>query len=141
MPDFVESQSFTSAARTRLFSPYAALEEHASRQSDAPAIVLDAQTITFGDCLERVTAFAGWLLQNGLVPGEVTGICLRGELVHIYAATSVLCLGTPQISLGVHENGVTKRALADKVGVTAAHCGRSRRMDGGPTSHCHAAAC
>jgi hypothetical protein len=52
------------------------------------------------------------------VPGEVAGICIRDEVDHLVAAMAVLWMDTAQISLGSHESGTTKRALADKVGVT-----------------------
>lgn len=118
MPDLVEPESLAAAARTQLFSPYATLQEHASRQPDAPASIIDARTITFGDFLERVTALAGWLVHNGFVPGEATGLSIRDEVAHIDAAMAVLCLGTAQVGLGSHESGATKRALARKIGVT-----------------------
>lgn len=114
----VQPESLATAARTRLFSPLAPLQEHAARQPDAPAIIIDGRIITFAEFLERVTAFAGWLLQNGMAPGEATGLCIRDEITHLDAALAALCLGSPQVSLGSHESGPTKRALARKVGVT-----------------------
>jgi long-chain acyl-CoA synthetase len=101
----------------RRFSPYAALQEHASRQPDAEAIVRDIETVSYGDFFERVTTFASWLLYHGLTPGEATGICIPDEIGHLVCAMALLCLDTPHMSLGSHENGATKRALARKVGV------------------------
>jgi hypothetical protein len=65
------------------FSPYAALQEHASRQPGADAIIIDGTRITYAALLERVTACAIWLLQRGLTPGDVTGICIRDEIGHV----------------------------------------------------------
>ena len=115
LPDL---ESLATAARTRLFSPYAALEENASRQPDAPAIFLDARRLSFAECLDRVTGCASWLLHNGFVPHEASGLCLRDELIHIDVAMAALCLGSAQVSLGAHENAITKRALARKLGIT-----------------------
>lgn len=100
------------------FSPYSTLQQHGSNQSDVEALVLEDRVIRYGELLDRVTALAGWLLRNGLTPGEVTGLCIRGEIDHLVSALALLCLGTPQISLGSHEAGTTRRALASKVGVT-----------------------
>jgi acyl-CoA synthetase (AMP-forming)/AMP-acid ligase II len=100
------------------FSPYTALHEHASRKPDADAIVTEDATVTYGEFAERVVAFASWLLYQGLIQGEVTGICIRDEIGHLVCAMALLCLDTPHMSLGSHENAATKRALARKVGVT-----------------------
>ena len=100
------------------FSPYTALQEHASRQPDAEAVVIEDLRISYGEFLERVTAFASWLLHHGLIQGEVTGICIPDEIGHLVCAMALLCLDAPHVSLGSHESGVTKRALARKVGVT-----------------------
>ena len=100
------------------FSPYSTLQKHASSQPDTEALVLEDRVIRYGELLERVTAFTGWLLHNGLKPGEVTGLCIRDEIDHLVCALALLCLGIPQISLGSHEAGTTKRALASKAGMT-----------------------
>ena len=97
-------------------SPYAVLKEVASRQPDHDAIVFDDNSrITYGEFAERVTSLAGWLLNEGFVPGEAAGICIRDEINHLVASMAVLCMDTAQISLASHENATTKRALADRV--------------------------
>ena len=100
------------------FSPYAAFQELAARQPEHQAIVFDDLSISYGEFAERVGACAGWLLRESFVPGEVAGICIRGEVSHLVVSMALLWLDTPQISLGSHESGTTKRALADKVGLT-----------------------
>ncbi len=102
----------------RSCSPAAILQEHASRQPEAEAIISETVSLTYGEFCERVTAFAGWLLHRGLVQGEVTGICIPDEIGHLVCAMALLCLDTPHMSLGSHENAKTKRALAGKVNVT-----------------------
>ena len=100
-------------------SPYAVLKEVASRQPDHDAIVFDDKSrITYGEFAERVTSLAGWLLSQGFVPGAAAGICIRDEINHLVASMAVLCTDTAQISLASHENATTRRALADRVGVT-----------------------
>jgi long-chain acyl-CoA synthetase len=102
----------------QLFSPYAALERHSERQSATAAIVLDDETISYGDFLELVTSCANWLMQHGVLPDQVTGICIGDDLGHIACATALLCMGAPQISLGSHETAETRRQLALKVGAS-----------------------
>ena len=99
-------------------SPYAALEKHASGRPEADAIVIDDARLCHGELFERVTRFAAWLTLNGIVPGAVTGICVRDDINHLVCAMALLCMGTPQISLGSHEIDETKRRLARKVGAT-----------------------
>lgn len=99
-------------------SPYAVLQEHASRQPDAEAIICGDVTLTYGEFFERVAAFASWLLRQGLTPGERTGICIPDEVGHLVCMMALLCLGAPQMGLGSHENGATKRALAHRNGIT-----------------------
>ena len=100
------------------FSPYASLEANAARDAGADAIIIDNVIISHGEFLERVTACASWLVQQGLVPTGVAGISVRDEIGHVVCATALLCLGLPQISLGAHELDATKRGLVRKVGVT-----------------------
>ena len=72
--------------------------------------------ITYAEFLERVTSCAVWLLHKGFQPGMLTGLALQDEIEHLIAAMTLLCLQTPQINLGSHEAGPTKRALVRKVG-------------------------
>jgi acyl-coenzyme A synthetase/AMP-(fatty) acid ligase len=102
----------------QLFSPSRTLLEHQSRQPEAEAIIIGDLVITYGEFVERVFSFAHWLLERGLAPEEVTGLCIRDEVDHLVCSMSLLCLGTPHISLGSHESDATKRSLARKVGVT-----------------------
>jgi long-chain acyl-CoA synthetase len=102
----------------RCFSPYAALETHAARQSEMAAVILDDKRISYSELLERVTRCANWLRRQGVSSDGVVGICLRDDIAHIVCATALLCLGAPQISLGSHENAATRRQLASKVGAT-----------------------
>ena len=99
------------------FSPYASLELNAARNSGADAIVIDRVTISHGELVERVATCGSWFLQQGLSPGEATGLSIRDEVNHIICAMALLCLGTPQISLGSHEKDETKRRLVRKIGV------------------------
>lgn len=97
-------------------SPYAALEKHASGQPEADAIISDNTRLSHSEIFERITRCAAWLKLNGIIPGAVTGICVRDEINHLVCAMALLCMGTPQISLGSHETDETKRQLARKVG-------------------------
>ena len=106
-----------SAVPMQRFSPYATLHDHAFRRAGVDAIVCDGARISYEEFLERVMGSANWLLQHGLASDEPTGISIRDEVEHLVTAMALLLLATPQISLGAHESGPTKRALAEKVGV------------------------
>jgi acyl-coenzyme A synthetase/AMP-(fatty) acid ligase len=99
-------------------SPYAALEKLASSQPHADAIVLDETRISYEEFFRRVAGCVTWLKVNDVIPGEVIAVCIRDEITHLICAMALLCLGSPQISLGSHETDATKRRLAQKVGVT-----------------------
>lgn len=102
----------------RCVSPYAALAKFALSQPHADAIVTDYARISHAQIFERVNHCAVWLTLNGIIPGEVTGICIRDEISHLICALALLCMGSPQISLGAHETDQTKRQLALRVGAT-----------------------
>lgn len=98
-------------------SPYTVLEKHAADRPNAQAIVIGDTKVGYDEFVGRVTGFASWLLHHGFTPGGVSGLCIRDEVGHLIAATALLCLGSPHMSLGSHETGATKRALARKVDV------------------------
>jgi long-chain acyl-CoA synthetase len=99
------------------FSVYSALQEHAFRHPNRKAIVRGEQVVTYAELLNKVTERSGWLLREGLVPGEATGLCIRNEVQHLICAMALLCLATPQVSLGSHETDAAKRAIVSKIGV------------------------
>ena len=99
------------------FSPYVRLQEHARRQPCEDAIVRGNSTLAYDAFLDRVISCAGDLLHQGFVPNQVTGICVRDTIEHLVCAMALMCMGTPQMSLGSHELGSTKRALTQKVGI------------------------
>ena len=98
------------------FAPYAALEKHAARNPETDALIVGEEKLSYGELLDRVTACANWLEHRGVVPGETVGICIRDNVGHMICATALLCMGVPQISLGSHESGKTRRKLAERVG-------------------------
>ena len=113
------------------FSPYTALKAYSSRRPDIEAIVGEAVSITYGEFSERVASFAGWMLERGLTLGSVTGVSIQDEIEHLTCTMALLCLGIPQISLASHDSGLTKRALASKLGVKQIVAERAEEwMDG-----------
>ena len=86
--------------------------------SEADAIVIGAIRISYGELCQRIHAIAAAMLQRGLRPGEVTGICLRDPVQHLVHSFALLSLATPQVSLGTQERAEAKRALVAKLGVT-----------------------
>ena len=76
---------------------------HAARQPQVDALVLDDLVVSYADFCEQVSSFASWLIDNGLSPGQTAGVCIADECRHLICAMALLCLGTPQMSLGLHE--------------------------------------
>ena len=68
------------------FSPYAAFQANASRQPEHDAIVFADLRISYGECAERVTTLAGWLLREGFAPGELP--------VFAFATRSIISLSS-----------------------------------------------
>ena len=99
-------------------SVYDTLMGHAARQPQVDALVLDDLTVSYADFCEQVSSFASWLIDNGLRPGQTAGVCIADECRHLICAMALLCLGTPQMSLGLHEVESNKRALTRKTDVT-----------------------
>src|SRR6476660_6154548 len=108
----------SSAWDLRPRSVFSILEDHASRGTGAEAIVSGDRTVTYPELVERVSDCARMLVQQGLVPGLVTGISLPDEIDHLTVALALICLGTPQLNLGSQEAAAVKEALLAKLGVT-----------------------
>jgi long-chain acyl-CoA synthetase len=65
------------------------LVDTAARQPDRPAVRLGEATMTYADLLGRAEGVAGWLRENGLVPGDRVGLMmpnLPAFPVHFYGA-------------------------------------------------------
>ena len=93
---------------------FSILQGHSHTQ---PAILSEDVSLTYGELLEAVETCAEYLIVQGLVCGEVTGISLSDEINHLISALALICLGTPHVNLASHETPENKRALARKLGV------------------------
>jgi len=99
------------------FSAFTILENHASQKPHADAVICDDAKLSYGELVDRITSISGWLLNHGLVPGDVCGVSIKDQINHLMCAMALLSLHTPQVNLPSHETDINKRALAGKLAV------------------------
>ena len=107
------------------------LRRHAERAPTRAAIVAPGLEIGYRALVGRVDATARSLAAQGLGPGEVAGVTVRDEALHIVVTLALLALGIPQVSLGTHDPLPMRARLAARVGVTrVVAASRDDRLDG-----------
>jgi len=92
-----------------------------SRAAIAPeraAIATPEREIGYRELVGRVEAAAHALTAQGLGPGELAGVTVRDEPLHLVVTLALLALGIPQVSLGTHEPVPMRARLASRLGVT-----------------------
>ena len=94
------------------------LREHAGRNGGRDAIALPGGSIVYGELPGRVEACAHALLRQGLGPGDIAGVTVRDEALHLVVTLALLVLGIPQVSMGTHDPGPMRARLAVRIGVT-----------------------
>jgi len=82
------------------------------------AVKQDCSVVTFAMLNERVARLAGWLLLQGLGPGDVVALTLRDELVHLTMSLALLRAGCTQVTLPSYEPEVMRRTLAERCRVS-----------------------
>ena len=87
------------------------VEDWASRQPDRPALVSDAQTLTYRALAERINRYARWALSSGIMPGDT--VCLIMPTRPDYVAA---WLGIGKVG------GVVALINTKLVGQSLAHC-------------------
>jgi malonyl-CoA/methylmalonyl-CoA synthetase len=70
-----------------------AAQETASAWPDRPALEVDGELLTHGALEDRAGRMAGWLTENGLVPGDIVLISSRASLAFAVAYLGVLRAG------------------------------------------------
>jgi len=94
------------------------LRRRAALAPDRAAIATPEREIGFRELVGRVEAVAQALTAQGLGPGEVAGITVRDEPLHLVGTLALMALGIPQVSLGTHEPVPMRARLASRLGVT-----------------------
>jgi len=112
----IELTSRIEAEPSRLFADV--VEDWASRQPDRPALVSDAQTLTYRALAERIHRYARWALSSGIMPGDT--VCLIMPTRPDYVAA---WLGIGKVG------GVVALINTKLVGQSLAHCVNVARAD------------
>ena len=107
------------------------LRRRAALAPERAAIVTTERVIGYRELVGRVEAAAHALTAQGLGPGEVAGITVRDEPLHLVVTLALMALGIPQVSLGTHEPVAMRARLASRIGVTrVVASSRGDRLDG-----------
>jgi fatty-acyl-CoA synthase len=105
----IELTSPIEAEPSRLFADV--VEDWAARQPDRPALVSDAQTLSYRALAERINRYARWALSSGIMPGDT--VCLIMPTRPDYVAA---WLGIGRVG------GVVALINTKLVGQSLAHC-------------------
>lgn len=100
------------------FSLFPTLIHYAQSNPERVAIVTPDIRINYGDLPQRVLAVAGSLLEQGLDVDAMTAVTIPEEVQHLLVTLALLCLGTPNISLGSFDEPATHQRIADILGIS-----------------------
>ena len=90
------------------------LERTARTEPDRVAVRDHGRAVTFAE-LERMSVrLSAWLARQGLVPGDVVGLTVRGGLRHLAATFALMRLGCAHVQLASHEAAGMRTALAHR---------------------------
>jgi fatty-acyl-CoA synthase len=112
----IELTSHIEAEPSRLFTDV--VEDWAARQPDRPALISDAQTLSYRELAARINRYARWALSVGLRRGDT--VCLIMPTRPDYVAA---WLGISKIG------GVVALINTKLVGQSLAHCINGARAD------------
>jgi amino acid adenylation domain-containing protein len=76
-------------------------ESHAARRPDAPAIVTEARTLTYGEVLHRSRAVTRWLRAHGAGAGTLVAVVMERGWEQIVAVLGTLQAGAAYLPLDV----------------------------------------
>ncbi|MBE9066937.1 amino acid adenylation domain-containing protein [Leptolyngbya cf. ectocarpi LEGE 11479] len=75
------------------------IEAQVDKTPDAPAVVFQGQTLTYGELNQRAERLAGVLRSHGVAPGERVALCLNPSLERIVSILAVLKAGAAYVPL------------------------------------------
>ncbi|MGE0725848.1 MAG: class I adenylate-forming enzyme family protein [Alphaproteobacteria bacterium] len=88
----------------------------ARRSPDAPALVLDARTVTFAELVNMIDGMAASMLDHGVTPSTPVGLLLADTPRHLVALLALFRLGVPVLPLGRDDPAERIRGLCRRVG-------------------------
>lgn len=75
------------------------IEVQVDKTPDAPAVVFEGQTLTYGELNQRAEQLASVLRAHGVAPGERVALCLNPSLERIVSILAVLKAGAAYVPL------------------------------------------
>lgn len=76
-----------------------AVTAHAAERPHAPALHAECGTLGFGELDARAARMAGWLVEQGVAPGDLVALCLERSFDQIVAALAVWKAGAAYLPL------------------------------------------
>ena len=77
------------------------LDHFSATQPDHPAIVGGGRTISFSDLADLVRRIGGHLVDRGIGPGDIVGVCLRDTAAHLSLLYGVARAGAAILPMDV----------------------------------------
>lgn len=81
------------------------------------ALIHRDEAISYARLDEAARRMAGWLLRQGVRPGEMVGLTLRDDLLHMTVALALLRMGCGQVALASHDTAAMRAETAARLGV------------------------
>jgi len=94
------------------------LLKNAVRNPDRTAIITPEVQISHTTLTERIQEIADWLIDQGFNPDEITAVTVPDEVAHIEITLALLCLGTPNISIGSFETQDNRTRIIDRLEIS-----------------------
>jgi fatty-acyl-CoA synthase len=105
----IELTSRVEADPRRLFADV--VEDHAARQPDAPALISDAETLSYSGLADRINRYARWAMQAGIAAGDTVCILMPNRPDYLAAWLGITRAG-----------GVAALINTKLVGQSLSHC-------------------
>ncbi|SDT60907.1 long-chain-acyl-CoA synthetase [Bradyrhizobium canariense] len=105
----IELTSRIEADPHRLFSDIVA--EHAARQPDRPALISEAETLSYAELTDRINRYARWALQAGIKTGDTVCLFMSSRPDYVAAWLGITSVG-----------GVAALINTKLIGLSLSHC-------------------
>ena len=84
---------------------------------DRPALIHRDEAVSYARLDEAARRMAGWLLRQGVRPGEMVGLTLRDDLRHLVVALALMRMGCGQVALASYDTAEMRAGMAGRLGV------------------------
>nr|VFJ59089.1 MAG: amino acid adenylation domain-containing protein [Candidatus Kentron sp. DK] len=85
--------------------------ENAGRQPDAPAVIANGRTLTYGELLDLARRVAHWLQRHDVAPNTLVGVVMENGWEQVVAVLGILMAGGAYLPIDAHLPAVRRNAL------------------------------